>query len=123
MNIQLETSKKIFYATGPVAIVGGIWSLFYYAYLMELHVDEAGWWFHYTNRSYQHRFIFNRLNPNHTLTIYLAKISLWMFGNTGIGLRFPVIFFGTLSAGALYLFVRKVTGSSVTGVSPRHCFF
>lgn len=116
MNVQLEAAKKIFYATGLITILGGILSLFYYAYLMELHVDEAGWWFHYTNRSYQHRFIFNPLNPNHTLSIYLAKISLGMFGNTGIGLRFPVIIFGTLSAGALYLFVKKVTSSCLTGL-------
>ena len=117
MNTQLESAKKIFYATGLITILGGILSLFYYAYLMELHVDEAGWWFHYTNRSYQHRFTFNpNLNPSHTLAIYLAKISLLMFGNTGIGLRLPVVIFGVLSAGMLYLFVRKVTDSSVTGV-------
>ena len=116
MNIQLEATKKIFYATGLVVIVGGIWSLFYYGYLMELHVDEAGYWFNYTNRSYQYRFIFNPMPPNHTLAIYLAKISVWMFGNTGIGLRFPVIVFGILSAGVLYLFVRKVTGSGIIAI-------
>lgn len=115
MGIKLEAAKKIFYATGSVAIVGGIFSLFYYAYLMPLHVDEAGWWFNYTNKSYQYRFIPNNLDPNHTLTIYLAKISLWLFGNTGIGLRFPVIIFGILSVGIFYIFVRKVTNSGVTG--------
>ena len=112
MNLQIKTSKKIFYASGLIAIIGGILSLFYYAYLMPLHVDEAGWWFNYTNKAYQYRFIFNPLDPNHTLTIYLAKISLLVFGNTGIGLRFPVIFFGVLSAGIFFLFVRKVTSSS-----------
>ena len=116
MNIQLERTKKIFYASGLVAITGGILSLIYYAYLMPLHVDEAGLWFNYSNKSYQYRFIFNPINPAHTLTIYLAKVSLWMFGNTGIGLRFPVIVFSVLSVGVFYLFVRKVTGSSVTGV-------
>jgi hypothetical protein len=116
MDNKLEVAKKIFYASGLLAVTGGIISLLYYAYLMPLHVDEAGWWFHYTNKSYQYRFIFNRLNPNHTLTVYLAKISLWMFGNTGIGLRLPVIVFGTLSAGMLYLFAKKVTGSRVTGI-------
>ena len=116
MNLQIKTSKKIFYASGLIAIIGGILSLFYYAYLMPLHVDEAGWWFNYTNKAYQYRFILNPLDPNHTLTIYLAKISLLVFGNTGIGLRFPVIFFGVLSAGIFFLFVRKVTSSSLTGV-------
>ena len=43
MNLQIKTSKKIFYASGLIAIIGGILSLFYYAYLMPLHVDEAGW--------------------------------------------------------------------------------
>ena len=116
MNLQIKISKKIFYASGLIAIIGGILSLFYYAYLMPLHVDEAGWWFNYTNKAYQYRFIFNPLDPNHTLTIYLAKISLLVFGNTGIGLRFPVIFFGVLSAGIFFLFVRKVTSSSLTGI-------
>ncbi|SVE14684.1 uncharacterized protein METZ01_LOCUS467538, partial [marine metagenome] len=42
MNIQLERTKKIFYASGLVVITGGILSLIYYAYLMPLHVDESG---------------------------------------------------------------------------------
>ena len=46
----------------------------------------------------------------------MAKISLLVFGNTGIGLCFPVIFFGVLSAGIFFLFVRKVTSSSLTGI-------
>ena len=81
MNLQLEETKKIFYASGLVVVTGGILSLIYYAYLMPLHVDESGFWFNYSNKSYQYRFIFNPLNPNHTLTIYLAKISLWIFEN------------------------------------------
>jgi hypothetical protein len=116
MNMQTGDTKKIFLGSVILAIAGGILSLLYYANLMPLHVDEAGFWFHYTNKSYHYRFIFNQLNPNHTLTIYLAKISLWMFGNTGIGLRFPVIVFGGLSAGVLYIFVRKVTGSGVIAI-------
>jgi len=115
MKIQLETARKLFYSTGLVAIAGGVLSLFFYAYLMVLHVDESGLWFNYTNKSYQYRFIFNPMSITHTLPVYLAKISLWMFGNTGIGLRFPVILFGVLSAGVLYIFVRKITGSRITG--------
>ena len=45
MNLQIKTSKQIFYASGLIAIIGGILSLFYYAYLMPLHVDEAGYRF------------------------------------------------------------------------------
>ena len=78
MNTQLEVAKKTFYASGLIAIAGGILSLFYYAYLMELHVDEAGLWFHYTNRSYQYRFNFNtNINASHTLAIFLAKNPLF----------------------------------------------
>ncbi len=115
MKTELEKTKSLYYFSILLVVAGGIASLFYYSFLMPLHVDESGFWFHYTNRSFQHRFIFNPLNPNHTLTIYLAKISLGIFGNTGIGLRFPVVVFGILSAGILYLFVNKVTGSKTTG--------
>ena len=30
--------------------------LIYYAYHIPLHIDEAGWWFNYTNKSWQNRF-------------------------------------------------------------------
>ncbi len=116
MIIKSEYPKRVFYGAVFLAIGGGILSLFYYAYLMPLHVDEGGFWFNYTNKSFRHRFIFNPMNPNHTLTIYLAKISLWMFGNNGIGLRFPVIAFGIFSAGALYFFVKRATNSSLTAI-------
>ena len=43
MNMQLEGAKKVFYASGLIVITGGMLSSFYYAYLMPLHVDEAGW--------------------------------------------------------------------------------
>ncbi len=45
--------------------------------------------------------------PHHTLTIYMAKWSLPVFGYNGIGLRFPVIFFGILSLWLIYSFVKK----------------
>lgn len=116
MDITPNPSKRVFYGAVFIAIAGGILSLFYYSYLMPLHVDEGGFWFHYTNKSFHYRFIFNPLNPNHTLTMYLAKISLWIFGNNGIGLRFPVIVFAVLSAGILYVFVKRVTGSGTTAI-------
>ena len=114
MQVRPNHPKRIFYCAIFIAIGGGFLSLFYYSYLMPLHVDEGGFWFHYTNKSFRYRFIFNSLNPNHTLTIYLAKISLWIFGNNGIGLRFPVIVFAIMSAGILYVFVKRVTGSGTT---------
>jgi hypothetical protein len=116
MEIQSQFPKKIFFGAVILALVGGTISLFYYAYLMPLHVDEGGFWFNYTNKSLRYRFIFNPLNPNHTLTIYLAKVSLWAFGNNGIGWRLPVILFSMLSAGILYLFVKRVTASRLTAV-------
>jgi hypothetical protein len=116
MTIKSEFSKKVFYGALFLVFGGGILSLFYYAYLMPLHVDEGGFWFHYTNKSYRYRFIFNPLNPNHTLTIYFAKLSLWLFGNNGIGLRLPVIVFAILSAGILYIFVKRVTASRSTAI-------
>ena len=116
MDVRPNHPKRFFYGAVFFAIGGGILSLFYYSYLMPLHVDEGGFWFHYTNKSFRYRFIFNPLNPNHTLTIYLAKISLWIFGNNGIGLRFPVIVFAIMSAGILYVFVKRVTGSGVTAI-------
>lgn len=116
MEIKPEYPKRVFYVAVFVAIGGGILSLFYYSHLMPLHVDEGGFWLNYTNKSFRYRFIFNPLNPNHTLTIYLAKISLWIFGNNGIGLRLPVIAFAVLSAGVLYIFVKRVTDSCLTAI-------
>ncbi len=116
MNSTDGNAKKIFYGSALLVIAVGIVSTLYYAYLMPLHVDEGAFWFHYTNKSYQYRFMPNAFNAVHTLTIYLAKISLWLFGNNGIGLRLPVIIFAILSAGALYFFVKKLTGSKTTGM-------
>jgi len=75
---------------------------------MPLHVDEGSFWFHFTNRTWH-----NRLNPmlsmpHHTLTLYMAKWSLPVFGYNGIGLRFPVIFFGILNFWLIYFFVKKI---------------
>ena len=39
MNLQLEETKKIFYASGLVVVTGGILSLIYYAYLMPFNAN------------------------------------------------------------------------------------
>ena len=86
-------------------------TLLYYAQLMPLHIDEAGWWFNYTYASWENRF--NELDPlaqfnlpAHTLFTYLAKLTLPIFGQNGIGWRLPVIIFGLLSCGIIYLFIK-----------------
>ena len=83
---------------------------------MPLHVDEGSFWYHFTNRTWHHRLnpILNM--PHHTLTIYMAKWSLPVFGYNGIGLRFPVIFFGMLSLWLIHFFVKKTLRSDSIAV-------
>ena len=83
---------------------------------MPLHVDEGSFWYHFTNRTWHHRLnpILNM--PHHTLTIYMAKWSLPVFGYNGIGLRFPVIFFGILSLWLIHSFVKKTLRSNSIAV-------
>jgi hypothetical protein len=107
-------SKKIFYGFSIFILGASGLSLFLYAYLMPLHPDEAGFWHFYTNQTLRNRFDFHLLYPCHTLTIYLAKVSLLLFGVNGIGFRIPVILFSFLSAAALYVFVNKITASRLT---------
>ena len=97
-------------------ILTGILSLFYYANLIPLHVDEAGYWFNFTNKSIENRNLQNQQVPNHTLAIYGAKLSLKFFGNNGIGYRFPAILFSLLSAGALFYFARQLFKSSLKAI-------
>ncbi len=97
-------------------IVAGILSLFYYANLIPIHVDEAGYWFNFTSKSIENRNIHNQQVPNHTLAIYGAKLSLKFFGNNGIGYRFPAILFSLLSAGALFCFVRQLSKSNFKAI-------
>ena len=87
-------SIKMFYGAVIFIIFGTIASLFYFSFLMPLHVDEGSYWFHFTNRTWPNRFDPMVALPHHTLTIYMAKWSLSMFGYNGIGLRLPVIIFG-----------------------------
>ena len=102
-----NSSANILYGTGIFIILGTLVSLFYFSFLMPLHVDEGSFWFHFTNKTWHHRLnpILNM--PHHTLTVYMAKWSLPVFGYNGIGLRFPVIFFGILSLWLIHSFVKK----------------
>ena len=117
----MALSKRFYYFILTTIFLANVGFLFYYAYLMPLHVDEAGFWFNYTNKSLLNRFFNDNVSmgiwpPYHGLTIYLAKISLPIFGNTGIGLRFPVIFFNILSSWLLYIFTKKITGKTEMAV-------
>ena len=102
-------------------LAGNIIFLFYYSHLNPLHVDEAGFWFNWTNKSILNRFYNDNVSlgmypPFHGLTIYLAKISIYIFGNTGIGLRLPVIIFGVFSSWLLYFFTKKITGRTEVAI-------
>jgi hypothetical protein len=112
--------SKVFYNGSVVlTICISVITLFYFAQLMPLHIDEAGWWFNYTNNSWENRF--NELDPLgqfngpfHTLSTYLAKLTLPIFGQNGIGWRLPVILFGLLNCGIIYFFIKTVFGSEKT---------
>lgn len=107
------SAKWFYWSTIALIVGGGIFSLFFYAHLMPLHVDESGYWFNFTDKNFFNRFVPNHQIPNHTLSIYMAKGSLSWFGNNGIGYRFPVILFGALDALLLFFLVRRVSGSAV----------
>ena len=115
----MNISKNIFYTTIILILVINVGFLIYYAYLMPLHVDEAGWWFNYTNKSWQNRFnILDSVEqfngPFHTISTYLAKLTLPIFGQNGIGWRIPVIAFGLLDCWIIYYFIITVTSSGKT---------
>jgi hypothetical protein len=111
-----NSSTSILYGASVFIILGTLVSLFYFSFLMPLHVDEGSFWYHFTNRTWHHRLnpILNM--PHHTLTIYMAKWSLPVFGYNGIGLRFPVIFFGILSLWLIHSFVKKTLRSNSIAV-------
>ena len=111
-----NSSTNILYGASVFIILGTLVSLFYFSFLMPLHVDEGSFWYHFTNRTWHHRLnpILNM--PHHTLTIYMAKWSLPVFGYNGIGLRFPVIFFGVLSLWIIHFFVKKTLRSDSIAV-------
>ena len=112
----MNISKNIFYTTIILILVVNVGFLIYYAYLVPLHVDEAAWWYHYTNKSWQNRF--NTIDttgqlsgPLHTLSTYLAKLTLPVLGQNGIGWRMPVIVFGLLACWIIYYFIKTITNS------------
>ena len=112
----MNISKNIFYTTLILILVVNVGFLIYYAYLVPLHVDEGAWWYHYTNKSWQNRF--NTIDttgqlsgPLHTLSTYLAKLTLPVLGQNGIGWRMPVIVFGLLACWIIYYFIKTITNS------------
>jgi len=115
----MNISKKTFYTTIILILVINVGFLIYYAYHIPLHVDEAGWWFNYTNKSWQNRF--NTLDPMsqfngpfHTLSTYLSKLTLPIFGQNGVGWRIPVVAFGLLACWIIYYFIKTLTNSGKT---------
>ncbi len=115
----MKVSKNIFYITITLILVINVGFLIYYAYHIPLHIDEAGWWFNYTNKSWQNRF--NTLDPMrqfngpfHTLSTYLAKLTLPIFGQNGVGWRIPVVAFGLLACWIIYYFIKTLTNSGKT---------
>ncbi|MBC8286915.1 MAG: hypothetical protein H8E42_05505 [Nitrospinae bacterium] len=111
MTFHNKTFKAAFFGTVLIILAGNVYSLFFYANLIPLHVDEGRYFFHFTNTSFQNRFELYFQYPVHSLTIYLAKASLWIFGKNGIGWRLPVILFSVLSGGILFYFVCKTVNS------------
>ena len=115
----MKVSKNIFYITITLILVINVGFLIYYAYHIPLHIDEAGWWFNYTNKSWQNRF--NTLDPMrqfngpfHTLSTYLPKLTLPIFGQNGVGWRIPVVTFGLLACWIIYYFIKTLTNSGKT---------
>ena len=115
----MKVSKNIFYITITLILVINVGFLIYYAYHIPLHIDEAGWWFNYTNKSWQNRF--NTLDPMrqfngpfHTLSTYLPKLTLPIFGQNGVGWRIPVVAFGLLACWIIYYFIKTLTNSGKT---------
>ena len=111
-----NSSTNILNGAGAFIIFGTLVSLFYFSFLMPLHVDEGSFWYHFTNRTWHHRLNPLLNMPHHTLTIYMAKWSLPVLGYNGIGLRFPVILFGGLSIWLIYYFVKKTLSSDSVAV-------
>ena len=102
-----STAKRIYFAVIGFICVASLVMIFFYAYLIPLHEDEAGYWWNFTNKTIENRHIPNDQIPNHTLVIYGAKLSLKVFGYNGIGYRFPVIFFSLLSVGVMFVLARQ----------------
>jgi 4-amino-4-deoxy-L-arabinose transferase-like glycosyltransferase len=111
MLLQNKIFRFIFFGTALIILAGNIYSLFFYAKLIPMHVDEGNFFFHFTNKSFQNRFELYYNHPIHSLTIYLSKASIWLLGKNGIGWRLPVIVFSVLSGCILFYFVWKTVKS------------
>jgi len=116
LDMNKNPSRNILNGTGVFIIFGTLSSLFYFSFLMPLHVDEGSIWYHFTNRTWSNRFYPDIVLPHHTLTTYMAKWSLPVLGYNGIGLRFPVILFGGLCIWLIYSFVKKTLSSDSVAV-------
>jgi hypothetical protein len=120
---EKSSSQILFLVVSGCILAGSVAALIYFSFLMPLHQDEAGYWFNFTNKSFANRSFPIAQIPNHTLSIYLAKLSLLWFGYTGIGLRFPVILFGVLDVVLIFFWIRHVSGSSTMGLLGACCLF
>ena len=109
-------SIKILYGTVVLIIFGTMFSLFYFSFLMPIHVDEGSIWYHFTNKTWSNRFEPGIVSAHHTLTTYMAKWSLPVLGYSGIGLRFPVILFGGLSLWLIFYFSKKTLASDSVAI-------
>jgi hypothetical protein len=103
--------KVVFFGAVLIILAGNVYSLFFYANLIPMHVDEGRYFFHFTNKLFQNRFELFYQYPVHSFTIYLAKASLWLLGKNGIGWRLPVILFSVSSGCILFYFVYKSINS------------
>ena len=117
----MPNPKVVFYFSASIVLVLSSGLLFYFAYLTPPHQDEAGFWLNCTHPSIVHRFADRNVSLAitpcwHSLTLYLAKLSLPLFGTNGIGLRFPVIAFGIGSLWIIYWFAKRLSGSKEVGV-------
>ncbi|QPJ65014.1 MAG: DUF2339 domain-containing protein [Candidatus Nitrohelix vancouverensis] len=84
--------------------------ILYYACLIPPHVDEAGYWFNFTSRSFESRWAPNHQYPNHALAIYLPKFILPVLGETSLSLRLAPILFAFISWVVFWKFVHRVSG-------------
>ena len=109
-------SIKILYGIVVLIIFGTLFSLFYFSFLIPIHVDEGSIWYHFTNKTWPNRFNPSIVLPHHTLTTYMAKWSLPVLGYSGIGLRFPVILFGGLSLWLIFYFSKKTLASDSVAI-------
>ena len=75
MRFKNTTFKAVFLGIVLVILAGNIYSLFFYADLIPLHVDEGGFFFHFTNTLFQNRFEISAVIPRTSLEdLFLSKV-------------------------------------------------